>query len=302
MTNSQSLFSRIGAVIWAGALAFAILAVSSTAWTGLLAANFRTRKAFPFPWSVAAMALVLWLIWAYLGGRWWPRSTSAARSRCLRANRVSGRVFAWALFAGVLSIAALAGCWIVLFQLVRMKPNDLGDISQVPMAIVVLLLVMSSLVSPIAEEAGFRGYCQVVLERKFSGLVAVLISSIYFAIAHLTQGFYWPKLSVYFLAGVALGSIAYLTKSLLPGIAVHIMADLTFFALVWPFDAGRRLVWEGGADAWFWIHVAQAIVFAGPAILAFRQLARVTAGARDAEIDRAAFHAFGEPAAQLDMR
>jgi membrane protease YdiL (CAAX protease family) len=140
----------------------------------------------------------------------------------------------------------------------------------------VLVGVMASLVSPLTEEAAFRGYCQVILERKFSGVAAVAISSLLFAFAHLTQGFFWPKLFVYFLAGVVFAVPAYLSKSTLPTIPVHIMADLTFFALVWPHDASRRLVSEGGADFWFYLHVAQILIFTTLAILAFRHLAELT--------------------------
>ena len=60
-----------------------------------------------------------------------------------------------------------------------------------------------------------------------------------------------------------------------PRIPVHIIGDLTFFTLVWPYDATRQLVWEGGADRWFWIHIAQAIIFTALAIPAFVRLARV---------------------------
>jgi hypothetical protein len=35
------------------------------------------------------------------------------------------------------------------------------------------------------------------------------------------------------------------------------------------------LVWEAGADAWFWIHAAQAVVFTAFAILAYRRLANL---------------------------
>lgn len=147
-----------------------------------------------------------------------------------------------------------------------------------------LMLVMASLVSPLTEEAAFRGYCQSVLERELSGPAAVAISSLLFALAHVTHGLFWPKLLVYFLAGVAFGVMANVTNSILPGIAVHILADLTFFTLVWPHDAARRLVWQGGADAWFWAHAAQAVIFTALAILAFRQLARATETARAAHV------------------
>jgi hypothetical protein len=46
------------------------------------------------------MALMLWVMWQYLGGRWWPRTTAEARRRNLRALPVSRRVFLWALVAG----------------------------------------------------------------------------------------------------------------------------------------------------------------------------------------------------------
>ena len=51
------------------------------------------------------------------------------------------------------------------------------------------------------------------------------------------------------------------------------LGDVTFFTLVWPYDATRRHVGEGGADAWFWIHAAQAVLFTVLAIFAFRGLA-----------------------------
>jgi len=85
----------------------------------------------------------------------------------------------------------------------------------------------------------------------------------------------WPKLLFYFLVGVVFGATAYLTNSILPAILVHMLGLLIFFTLVWPHDPTRRLVGEGGADAWFWIHAAQAIIFTVQAILAFLRLAKI---------------------------
>ncbi len=233
--------------------------------------NLRTGPSIP--WAVVPMAAVLWLMWQYLSGKGWPRRTSDARRNLLRARPVASRTFASAFLAGALAVVALAGYWIVLFQLVKMPGNVLPNPSDYPLLTMVLFMIMGSLVSPFAEEAGLRGYCQVILEREFRGPIAVVISSVFFAFGHYNHGLLWPKLSVYFLAGLAFGTIAYLTKSILPGIPVHMLGDLTFFALVWPYDTSRRLIWEGGADTWFWIHVAQAIVFTVLAILAYRRLA-----------------------------
>lgn len=275
MAGESSFATRTLRVVGFGLLAFAITTLAGGIWSALLITNLRSSPAVP--WSVPAMALLLWLAWSYLSGRGWPRSTSEARRRCLRANGRSGRTYLWAWGAGILSVLALAGYWIVLFQLVKMPPNALSDVSSYPRITVALLIVMGSLVSPLMEEAGFRGYFQVALERKFRAPAAVVISSVVFALAHgPTQGFLWPKLLFYFLVGVAFGATAYLTNSILPAIPVHVVGLLIFFTSVWPHDAARRLVWDSGTDNWFWIHVAQAIAFTVLAIWAFQRLARVS--------------------------
>jgi Type II CAAX prenyl endopeptidase Rce1-like len=103
-----------------------------------------------------------------------------------------------------------------------------------------------------------------------------VISSILFALAHVTHGLLWPKLLVYFLAGVVFAVTAYLSNSILPSIPVHIIGDPAFFALVWPHDAARSLVQESGPDAWFWIHLVQAIVFSTLVIVAFVRPAKAS--------------------------
>lgn len=270
--TAHSVSTKILATLWSAGISFVILLVGQAIWSVLLAANFKNsiRAA---PWSVAAMAIALCLFWQYLGGRWWPRRTSDARRRDLRANPVSGSVFATALLAGLLAIPALAGLWIVFFQLVKTPANVLADASNYPLLTVVLVIGMSSLVSPVVEEIAFRGYCQQILERHFSARSAVLLSSLLFMLAHANHGWYWPKLSVYFLAGVVFGSIARLTNSILTSLPVHVIGDVTFFTLIWPRDSSRILVTAGGAGLWFWIHVAQAVVFSVLALLAFRRLA-----------------------------
>ena len=267
---------KLVAIVWSGLLAFFILLAFQLIWGALLAANFKNKFTAP-PWSVVVMAVVLWLLWQYLGGRWWPASTSQWRRRHLRANRVTGRAFATSFIAGIFAVVALAGYWIVFFQLSKTPPNALPDIFKFPLTSLILLLVMSSLVSPFAEEIAFRGYCQQILEREFAGPSAVVLSSLLFMLAHVNHGWYWPKLTVYLLAGLVFGAIALLTNSILTSIPVHFIGDFTFFALVWPHDATRRLVTQGGADSWFWIHVAQAVIFTLLALLVFQRLARLRA-------------------------
>ena len=256
-------------------LAFAITTLAGGIWAGLLVTNLRTTPAVP--WSVPAMALLLWLAWNYLGGKGWPRSTSEARRHYLRANPNPVRVYLWASIAGGLAVIALAGYWIALFQLVKIPPNALSDVSAYPRFTVGLMILMGSLVAPLMEEAGFRGYFQGALERQLSGPLAIAISSLIFALAHgPTQGFLWPKLLFYFLVGIVFGATAYFTNSILPAIPVHFVGLLIFFTLIWPQDAARPLLANAGTDSWFWIHVAQSVVFTILAIYAFQRLARVS--------------------------
>ena len=272
MEKEGSFATRALSIIGFGLLAFAITILAGGIWSALLVTNLQRSPAVP--WSVSVMGLLLWLMWSYLGGKGWPQSTSDARRHYLRANRRSARTNLWSFAAGVLSVVALAGYWIVLFRLVKMPPNALPDVSSYPRMTVALMILMGSVVAPFMEEAGFRGYFQVALEREFRGSVAVAVSSLVFALAHFAHGILWPKLLVYFLVGVAFGATAYLTNSTLPAIVPHIIGDLTFFTLVWPHDAARRLVFDSGTDIWFWIHVAQAIVFTLLAVSAFQRLAR----------------------------
>jgi hypothetical protein len=138
------------------------------------------------------------------------------------------------------------------------------------------MLLVSIAAAPLSEEVAFRGYAMGLLHRRFSAVSALFITSALFAAAHLTQGLYAPKLLVYFLAGLAFGMVALRTGSLLPAMVVHSFADLTFFTLVWSHDAGRRLLSEGGADAWFFASLALLVVFAPLALLGFRGLAKAT--------------------------
>ena len=272
MGAERSLAARALRVIVFGLLALAIAFLAGGTWNALLLTNL--QKSPSVPWSVPTMALLLWLMWSYVGGKGWPRSTSNARRHYLRANRKPAQTYLWSFLAGVFSVFSLAGLWIVLSRVVKMPPNALPDVSSYPRLTVALMVLMGSLVAPFMEEAAFRGYFQVVLEREVRGPVAVAVSSLVFALAHFVHGMFWPKLLVYFLVGVAFGATAYITKSTLPAIPPHIIGDLTFFTMVWPHDAARKLVSDSGVDDWFWIHVAQTIFFAMLAMWAFAQLAK----------------------------
>ena len=74
-----SLSRRVIAVVQATALSSAIAAAATFSWNGLFIANLSTTPAVP--WSVPTMAVVLYLLWRYLAGAWWPRLVRAISTR-----------------------------------------------------------------------------------------------------------------------------------------------------------------------------------------------------------------------------
>ncbi len=274
----RSTWQKVGSAIGFSILALLLIGAMGAIWGALIYGNIRTTPSIP--WALPALVVLLWAMWQYLGGKGWPVGTSLRRKLLLRANPVSRPAMVWSVAAGLLAIGALAGFWIVMFQLVRMHANFLLPALFTSSPVLIAAIIAgASLLAPITEESAVRGYLQKALEREFTPLTAVLLSSLVFALAHVTQGLAWPKLLFYFLVGITFGALAYLNDSILPVIPVHIAADLIFFILIWPHDSARRLIWQSGADHWFWLHVAQTIGLAAVSVITFRQLRRVSLSA-----------------------
>jgi len=163
----------------------------------------------------------------------------------------------------------------VLHELVPTPSNPLGDFSKLPPITLATSLIMAAVSGAVSEEAGFRGYFQGALERRGLGALAVLAAALVMAPIHAqTQGFVWPNLLFYLLVDSMLGTLAYVTGSIRPGIVVHAVGLFVFFALIWPGDAHRRLIWLGAPDGGFWISASQTLIFAALGAVAFARLIR----------------------------
>jgi membrane protease YdiL (CAAX protease family) len=258
--------------LWSGLFAVLVTAIVSGVWAALLLTNLAHAPAFP--WSSLVMALLLWALWSFMQGKWGFPRTRAVRREYLRAAPLPRRVYSWALAAGLSWLVFLGGFWIVLQQLVSIPGNKLPDFSALSKGMVIATLVMASASGAVSEEAGFRGYFQGALERSGFGAAAILCTALLMAPLHaLTQGFVWPTLLFYLLADGMLGALAYLSKSILPGVLVHAVGLFTFFGVVWPRDKDRVPIWQSGTDVWFWIHLGQAVLFAILSLFALRRLA-----------------------------
>jgi membrane protease YdiL (CAAX protease family) len=267
---------KLGALGSAAGLALIILVYGQDIWGALAFANLRFHP--DIPWAAPTMAGLLAVLLAYLNGAGWPRRTADARRRLLRFNPMPKLVFAQALLAGVLALAALGGFWLVTSDLVHIPRGLTPDMHGYPLPIVISLFIMGCIAAPLSEEAAFRGYAQGVLERAWGYAPATIIgSALLFAAAHVIQGLSLPKLSLYFTAGVIFGAIAYLTNSLLASIVVHSLGDAMGFLLLWPHDAQTHgLISEGGHDPVFWPALIALVVFTPLALWAFTCLAAMT--------------------------
>jgi membrane protease YdiL (CAAX protease family) len=270
----QNLLKQTGAVAAALGVSFAITAIGQGLWGVMAIVNVRLTPALP--WSAIVMPVVLAGLGLFLAGRGWPRRGAKARRALVPLARVSRGAWLWSLAAGLASVAALAGLWTVFGSLVRTAPNLLPDAHGIPLWTALPMLLVGITAAPLTEELAFRGYAMGLLRRHFGVVATLVISSLMFAAAHLTQGLYPTKLVVYFLFGLGLAVIVWRTGSLLPAMVVHACGDLTFFTCVWPHDAGRRLITEGGADAGFYAAAALTLVCAALWFVAVRRLLRAT--------------------------
>ena len=266
----------IAELVRTGLFAVGIALIPQGVWTALIVTNLRVVPSVP--WAVVVMTLLLAGTAQYLRGAWGPSRSAPARRRSLRAVVVSPEVFSWAWLAGGLSMIALGGVWIVLASMTRMPGSVLPDLSKYPWWTAVPAVAMGALISPLCEQAGLWGYWQQYAERRWSGTTAIVLTALLFALGpHPPAGAaFAPKALFFFLTGLTFSTMAYFTKSILPAIPVHALGLFTFFVGVWPHDSERRRVLSAGTDAWFWIHVAQAVVFAALACWAFGRLAAVS--------------------------
>jgi membrane protease YdiL (CAAX protease family) len=268
----------LGKTIQAVVLGMVVMIAGTIPRNLFFAANLRYYVSVP--WAVPLTAIYLWFFWRYLQGAGPPESTAEERRTSLRANRVSGRVWAWALLAGGLGIVALVLALRVANRMVVLPEQQLPDLSQVPKITVLSLLLMAAPVAGIVEEAAFRGTMQGPIERRFGLAVAILITGTMFAVAHLDFTLIlWP----YYVAVAAIyGTVTYLTNSVLPAVVLHTSGNLYSNFDLWlhgkaewqAASGSAALIWKAGADTSFWIESLTLVLVAAAMAGAYFGLAR----------------------------
>jgi membrane protease YdiL (CAAX protease family) len=154
------------------------------------------------------------------------------------------------------------------------------DLSFIPSpALRWVAVVISAASAAICEETGIRGFMQQPIEQRHGVRVAVLISSFFFMALHLNQA--WSTLGmvpIVFGVGLMLGTLAWSSDSLLPGIIGHFVMDVGLFAYWWTGIAGdfvARPISETGWDRPFVVACCALLASLAIELLAISRLRKV---------------------------
>ena len=143
----------------------------------------------------------------------------------LRLGRGSLPMWTWIVFliatpcVGVLTGMAIEAMGIEASENLKMLDDIIK--SQTGLALLVSVLLVAVLPG-FAEEILFRGYMQGRLLRRWPPVAAILLSSLFFAIAHMDP----VHVCAVFPLGVWMGLIAYRCESIWPAIACHFTNNL----------------------------------------------------------------------------
>ena len=240
---------------------------------GLIAANlwpvFLIGFGMPAAAFVEIVFLTLYVWWAAGGGP--PRSLKSVRSDCFRVGPLSAAQWFWGVIAAVTFAATIHAALVILFRLVPFPAESFHrgyDFSFIPSRpLQWAAVVVSALSAAVCEETGFRGYMQRPIEKRHGLLIAILVSSLFFTILHLTKD--WALIGmvpIIFGAGILLGTLAWASGTLVYCILGHWIMDIGLFAYWWTQIAGtfvQHPIAETGIDRTFYIEcIAFAIALA----------------------------------------
>ena len=212
---------------------FLVSSVGIAVWTLLL-------KIVPAPWSILPMIPVLWVYWKWFTRKYVPRPGKPQ------------------VIAALLFVLIIQASFVVTFCLLPFPAEcftaDYKQLGSMPAWAARALIVMSSLVAAICEETGFRGYMQAPLQKRYGPGTAILLTSLFFTLIHLSHRWAAPILPHIFFASVLLGLLAYRSGSLLTGIIGHTILDIFDYSFWWTNISGkidRRTIFATGIDIHF---------------------------------------------------
>jgi membrane protease YdiL (CAAX protease family) len=235
---SSSSFGRATTVARTLAVAIgsgvAIIIVAEAVWVGLI--GLYSRHPVSFPWFVPAMAAFLAIGVAWMKWGSWPQYGRAARKSGVRLNPVAPRIFLLSLLAGWSTFFSGAFAYVAYRMLSGLGGEVPMTIPPGPRSSILVGLAMAAIVAGVVEEVSVRGFMQGRLEKAFGVVPAIVISGFVWALFHTNHSYFdaapldiaiW--FAIFFAVSAILGTIASLTNSVLPGMAIHAGFDGLYF-------------------------------------------------------------------------
>jgi membrane protease YdiL (CAAX protease family) len=261
--------------VWIRAIAGGLL-------IGMIAANvwplLLLHLGVPVAAATEAVFLAAYIWWASGGGP--PRAWHAARGNSFRRGGLSAQQWIWGLPAALFFAVTIHAAIVILFRLVPFPLASFRhgyDFSFIPtMPLRWIAVVVSAASAGICEETGFRGYMQWPIEIQYGPRTAILISTLFFTLIHLTKD--WATIGmvpIVFGAGLLLGLLAWASRSLVFCILGHFAMDVGLFAYWWTGIAGNfaaRPIGETGVDQAFLLAWAVFAISLSIVLLAIRRL------------------------------
>jgi membrane protease YdiL (CAAX protease family) len=238
------------------------------------------------PWAILPAALYLWAYWRFIAGRWGAAGSAAMRRQNLRANKLSLRLWAASLGAGLIGFGSLIALLVVAARLVRLPASSpIVTPPDMPVITALSLLVMASIVAGVTEEAAFRGYIQGPIERRYGLPLAVLVSGTLFGLLHFPThpaDVLW-MLPYYIAVSAVYGGLTWAANSILPALVLHAAGDIVVLTRWWltgrpEWQIGPALpplVREGGVDSQFVLTAMAATAFVVATAIAYRALQKL---------------------------
>jgi membrane protease YdiL (CAAX protease family) len=270
--------SPVLVVLGAVLLGLIVGMIAANVWPVLLL-NLKT----PVASVLEIVFLTAYIFWVSGGGP--PHKWRAFRSECSRVRGLTSRDWLWGIIAAVSFAATVHASIVVLFRFIPYPAASFHrgyDFSFIPTpALKWLACVISAISAGVCEETGFRGYMQRPIERRIGPGTAILVSSFFFTLIHLTKS--WALLSmvpIVFGAGLLLGWMARASRSLVFCIVGHTIMDVGLFAYWWTQIAGvfpQKPIFETRVDSAFLLECTVLLVCVSLTLVSIRKLSRTPA-------------------------
>jgi membrane protease YdiL (CAAX protease family) len=249
---------------------------------GMIAANVWPILLLKIGMPTAAGAEIVFLAiygwWAAGGGP--PARFKSLREDYFRVRSLTIAQWFWGVIAAISFAATVHAAIVLLFRFVPFPTAAFHqgyDFSfMASRSTQWLACIISALSAGVCEETGFRGYMQRPIENRHGPVVAILISSIFFMLIHLTKD--WALIGmvpIVFGAGLLLGILARASGTLAFCMLGHWIMDIGLFAYWWTQIAGtftQRPISQVGIEASF---IIECVVFALALFLVLTATARL---------------------------